>query len=185
MRQLFGAARIDADPVFALEDSALRKTPTHRFLRPLIEYGIAGGTLNFDLHTTLERLLPALRKLYALGYLNSASAELGKARMIADLAELITDIDTFAFDSELGAAIVAAWARAQLEQDLPLTATQLAVLAGVGSVAIGNAIRAGSLKAAKRARDQAQKRGNPYVIQPAEVRRYLGARDVPLTHATE
>jgi hypothetical protein len=177
IHDLFGAPfRMTAGDASSLDDAVVRKTPTYRLLRALSEYGVEDGELSVDFEQTVERLLPLLRKLHLLGHLPSANAAAINPKPFADTDEFVADIDTFAFDSELGAALVAAWARTLLAREQPLSATQLAVLAGRGSVAVGNAIRAGTLKAQRRHRNEAQKKRNPYLIKPAEARRFLRER---------
>lgn len=195
IRGLFGAAVKMSDSSGDLDPATLHKTPTYRRLRAIAAYGHSGGALDLKLgrqdsptaitadagtlaalEKTLEQLLPALRKLHILGVLAAARGETINTKAFAELSDFVDVIDTFGFDSDLGAVLVAAWARAQLEQNNPITATQLGVLAGLGSVSIGNAIRAGSLKAKRRHRDQAQKKNNPYEVRAADAQRFLRER---------
>jgi hypothetical protein len=147
-----------------LSDNSVETFPAARALRKLGEYAQVGRALDPALEPLLTRLLPLLRRALDIP--------------IVSVDQLPSMLDSLGEATPLGVLLCAAWARAQLGRDAPLTAMQLAALGSSSRRTIINLIDAGTLRGARRA-SSAQKRNNPYLVPAKDARLYLSAQEVP------
>jgi hypothetical protein len=169
---LFAPAFVLAPAAEVSEDEGTlaKRTRLYKTLKLLAEYGQRGGQLPRPFRELLQRILPTV--LQQCQFAPKAAVP-DPVNYPEPVDALIARLDTLQDEEAITVVLRGAQAREQLEKNEPLTASQVAVLAGMGRFTISTLVKTGKLKGHKPRKDSEQKRDNPYLIQHAEARRFL------------